>query len=109
MSLNLKSTRHLLTAPHMQTKSTEETLILQAAAQAKVPTFGHSLRTSDGRTWQARQLIGAPFSEPRYPWKKESFSFGDDDWMSQREGRSWEPSTSEAWTGCERHDGEKPD
>lgn len=71
MSLNLKSTRHLLTAPHMQTKSTEETLLLQAAAQAKVPTFGHNLRTSDGRAWQARLLIGAPFSEPQCPWKED--------------------------------------
>lgn len=29
MPLNLKSTRHLLTAPHMQAKCTEEPLVLQ--------------------------------------------------------------------------------
>lgn len=72
MPLNLKSTGHLLTTPHMQTKNTEETLVLQAAAQAKAPIFEHSLRTSDGRAWQARLLIGAPFSGLGVPRRRKA-------------------------------------
>lgn len=114
MPLNLKNTRHLLTSPHMQAKSTEETLVFvgrQSYWQSHrlgCLSLGPAL-VSDGRAHQARLLTGAPFPEPWCSCQEERLSIEDDDWMSQREGRSQEPSTSEPWTGSKRHDGERSD
>lgn len=93
MPLTLKSTRHLHTTPDMQAESTEETLVLlgrQSYRQSHslgCPLLGPT-SASDGRACQARLLMGAPSPERRCPWKEERFSIGDDDWMSQTEGRS---------------------
>ena len=103
MPLNLRSIRRLPTAPRMQAESTEEARQAspQAVVQASVPAPEPSLRAPNGGMRQARLLMDVPFPEPQCPQKEEGFSIRDDNWGSQRESRSQEPSNSQVWTESE--------
>lgn len=57
-------------------------------------------------TSQARLLMDMPLPEPQCPWKEERFSIQDDNWGSQRKGRSQSPPTAKRGLGV-RHGGEK--
>ena len=104
MPLSLQSTRHLPTSPCIKAEDTEGALVLPGRSSYRQ---AHGLGSPPEHLMEGHVRLDCLWMCPflsLHSWKEEGVSIGDNDWRSQREDRSQEPSSTGVWIGSERQE-----